>query len=276
MTAITATPLLDATPMPRVNLAVAGCAGASATIWRVSDGRTWAVRGAVKLAAAGIPVHAVDMEVPFGLPCTYQVQEFDEYGNSIGYTAATGPVLLDVADTWVHQPLNPLLCARVQISGDSAAQITRGFDGSTVWPDGATAGVWVGTRRHGVQGVQLTLETYRKDNLDALQAAFGDYTTDQLAVLCIRAPAGLLHLPGTLFLSTPAPTEADISYRYGGQVAQLQITGDEVRPPAPGLVAPLVTYSSLDAGFLSYAARDAHYGYYSVQDGDYARVVQSS
>lgn len=260
--------------LPAVEVLVTSSSAATLAITRVSDGRSWPVRGAVSLPAGG-GAHIIDCEVPFGTTAVYQVQEIDAYGTTIAYTSSN-PIVVDCDDTWVHQPLDPTLCARVQITGDSATDISKGFDGSAVWPDGGTVGVWVGSRRHGVQGLQLTLETYTQSDADALQAIFGDYATDQLAVICLRTPPRLLRIPRTLFLSCPSPSEADISYRYGGKTAQMKITGDETRPPAPGLSTAVLTYGDLDVAFDSYTARDAYYGSYLAQDRDYSKAGLAS
>lgn len=260
----------DANPAPRAEVLVTNPAGATLTITRTADGRTMPVRGAIRRpTASGVPV--IDTEIPFGVAVTYQAEMFDSVGGSLGFVTSAS-VTLDVAGTWVHQPLEPRLCARVDLTDDSAGELQRGFDADTVWPDGATLGVQVAGRRRGLEGVQLTLEPGSVADADRLQAMLGTYDVQQVAVLCIRTPPGYTRLPRTLFLSCPKPVEADVNVRYGGTLTQLRLQGDEVRPPAPGLSSALLRYSDTDAFYGTYSGIDAAYGSYLARDRDYDKA----
>jgi hypothetical protein len=270
MTTVTVTQYLDANPAPRVEVFVADPPAGTVTITRTADGRTMPVRGAIK-HAAGSGVSVIDNDVPFGVQVTYQAELFDTGDVSTGFVTSAATIL-DVTDCWVHQPLDPRLAVRVDVTGDSADELVRGFDGELVYTDGATVGRWIGGRRHALEGVQLGLETSSTADMDVLQAMFGTYSVDQVPVVCIRTPPGFLRLPRTLFLAVPKPSENDINIRYGGSMSVLQVTGDESVPPAPALVKPLLSYADTDAFFGTYSAIDAYYGSYLARDRDYDKA----
>lgn len=256
---------------PGVEVLVTGASGATLTITRIQGKRTMQVRGAIGIAPAS--AHPVDAECGFGIPATYQVEEFDASGVSLGYTATSDPITLDVGRTWVHQPLDPTLAIPVDTGTDTAASVVRAADGSVVRPDGSTVGVWIGGRRSGIQGLAVALMPDDLAAADIIQEAIGGYDTDQVGVLCIRPPAGWLRIPSTLFLSTPSVEEVDDNVReQGGQMVHFNIQGDEVAPPLPSLVAPILTYADLDVAFPSYASRDEAYGSYLAQDRDYSKA----
>lgn len=269
-TTVTVTEYLDENPAPRVEVFVASPPAGTVTITRTADGRTMPVRGAID-HAAGSGVTVIDTEIGFGIGTTYQAQLFDPTGASTGFVTSAQSAL-EVTDTWVHNPLDPRGAVKVHLTDDSATDLVRGFDGETVYTDGATLGRWIGGRRHGLEGLQLGLETDTAADMDKLQAMFGTYTRDQVPVLCIRTPPTFLRLPRTLFLAVPKPSEQDINIRYGGTLSMLQLTGDETLPPAPGLSNPLLRYQDIDEFFGTYSAIDAYYGSYLARDRDYAKA----
>lgn len=270
-TTVTITPYLDENPTPRVEVLVQGAPAGFVTVTRSTDQRSYEVQGAI-VQPTGSGVSVIDAAVPFGVPVTYQAQLFDTDGiTSLGFVTSD-PITLPVIDIWVHQPLDPHLAVKVDLTDASAASLTRGFDGETVYPDGASVGVWVGGRRRGLEGVQLELETSTQADMDTLQSIFGGYGDDEPAVICVRTPPGFSRLPRTLYLACKSPTVVDINVRYGGTLTVLQVTGDEVRPPAPGLVAALLRYQDTDLFFGTYSAIDANYGSYLARDRDYAKA----
>jgi hypothetical protein len=263
------TPYPDANPCPRVEVLVQDCPpGSTITIRRLAESRSYPVRGAVQALSAG-GVSRIDTEVPFGVPAAYQAEVFIA-GASIGFSQ-TATITLDIDEIWVHQPLQPQLAVRVDFDREGSAQgLTRPTEGEVVYTDGASVGRWVGGRRRGLRGVKLGLSPQTAADADEIQAMLGTYTEDQIPVLCIRTPPGTVRLPRTLFLSAASPEEEDINIRYGGTLATIWITGDEVLPPAPGLTTPLLRYQDTDAKYGSYAAIDAQYGTYLARDRDYA------
>ena len=267
---ITITTYTDPNPLPRAEVLVQDLPPGFVSVTRTADGRTMPVRGLIK-APSATGVTAIDGEIPFGVNVTYQVQLLDPTGASIGYVSAA-PVVLDVQDTWVHQPLDIHLAAQVDLTDDSAQSLPRSVDGETVYPDGATVGVWIGAPRRGLEGLDLTIEPPDLAAADMLQQMLGGYDRNQVAVLCIRTPPGYTRMPRTLFLTVPKSAENDVNIRYGGTLTQLALTGDEVRPPAPGLLTALLRYADTDAFFGSYAAIDAYYGSYLARDRDYSKA----
>jgi hypothetical protein len=267
---LTITPYEDANPLPRAEVLVQDLPPGSVTVTRTADGRTMPVRGLVgRASASGVSV--IDGEIPFGVAVTYQAQMFDTSGNPIGYVTAD-PIQLDITATWVHQPLDIHLAAQVDLTDDSAPELPRSVDGENVYPDGATVGMWIGSPRRGLEGIDLTLEPPTMDAADMLQKMLGGYDRNQVAVLCIRTPPGYTRLPRTLFITVPKSAEKDLNIRYGGTLTQLAFTGDETRPPAPGLLTALLRYGDTDAFFTTYSAIDAYYGSYLARDRDYSKA----
>lgn len=268
---IAVTPYLDANPSPRAEVFVEDPPDGTVTLTRFESARQFLVPGGVQ-HPAGSGVSVIDTEIAFGVPVTYQAECFDPDGTSLGFITSPA-VTLPVTDTWVSQPLDPRRAVKVDLTDASAADLTRGFDGSTVYTDGASVGVWIGGRRRGLEGVVLEFETSTQADMDTLQSVLGGYDgDDQVAVLCVRTPPAFSRLPRTLFLSAPKPTESDINVRYGGTLTVLRVTGDEVRRPAPALTAALLTYADIDLFFGTYSAIDANYGSYLARDRDYEKA----
>ncbi|KQQ65084.1 hypothetical protein ASF63_14040 [Microbacterium sp. Leaf320] len=235
----------------------------SLKIYRLSEDRQWVVRGGIGIATG---VAALDFEAPFQTPATYRAEQFDALGNSLGFTdSATTSV--DYAGTVVHNPLVPAsLWASMHITGDSVAPLVRPTDGEMVYVEGAPVGKWIGTRRQGLRDVEVSLETQTLADANRVQAMLGTYETQQVGVLCIRTSARI-RWPRTFFARGDL-SEKELNVRFGGELVRFDSRMDEVEPPFPGLVTPLLTYDDLDA-FGNYTAQDAGWLTYTDRDRAY-------
>lgn len=235
----------------------------SLTIYRLSEDREWLVRGGVGIATG---VAALDFEAPFQTAATYRAEQFDLLGNSLGFTASA-TTTLDYTGTIVHNPLVPAsLWASVKLGPGSHSPLVRPTDGELVYVEDATAGTWIGSRRQGLRRVAVDLLADGVDVANRMQAMLGSYTTRQVGVLCIRTTSKV-RWPRTFFARGDLE-ELDRTVRFGGRLTQFSGSFDEVQPPFPGLVTPLLTYDDLDA-FGNYTAQDAGWLTYTDRDRAY-------
>lgn len=267
---VTATPYLDAAPSPRIEVLVQDAPPGLLTIRRQSDGRTYVVRGGVSVASVG-GFAVIDFEAPFGVPIAYQAEMFVN-GVSVGFSppAATS---LESTDMWVHQPLDPSLAVKVDMDAEAGREVQRPSNGRVEYTEAGSVGRWIGNgRRQGLRDVELELKVDSLADADEIQAMFGTYEVDQIPVLCIRTPPGYLRIPRTLFLASPGGKEIDLNYRLGGTTIRIPLRGDEVAPPAPGLVKAFLRYEDTDQFFGTYSAIDTAYGTYLARDRDYTKA----
>jgi hypothetical protein len=259
-------PAIDSNPCPRVLVSFTSLASGTQTInvYRTAEGRTFQVRGGVNLYAAG-GVSVMDFECPFGVPASYQAEQFNASGVSLGFTDQTS-ITLAVTDTWVHQPLSPALAVTGKIMMDSANDFMRPSPGQTVWPEGAVAGRTISGQRQGLVQMPLHIKLGSAADSDEFASMFGGYTTNFPPVLCIRTPA-VLRIPRLLFASCLQAHEV-----IGGvnRLFTWQLTVDEVSPPAPGLILPLLRRMDIDAAYATRAAMDAAYATRRAMDSDYS------
>lgn len=272
---VSATYYYDDGPMPRAVVTVLDVPPGTFTLYRSADSRVMEVRDAARRASV-VQVSYVDLEIPFGVPVTYYIQAFTPAGVDLGsYYAAGGAQTMAVTSSYIHQPLDPFLCAKVDVYDDSAEDLTRGFDGEVIYADSATVGRWLGGRRRGLEGLSLTVETNTFVGAGNMQDMFGTYSVDQLPVVCIRTPP-ILRIPRTLFMAVPKPREQDVNTRFGGSLVRFVLEGSEVLPPANGLVTANLSYDDTDAFYPTYSALDSAYGGYFSRDSDYSKAGYAS
>lgn len=265
-TAASLTPYLSGNPWVEVYFPQLDPATDRVTIYRLSDGRTWQVRGGVAIAP-GVAVQ--DFEVPFNTVSTYRAQMFAADGSSLGFTAPVDITIeMPVGYTVVHQPLDPSLWTTVLDLQKSGKSIVRPTPGTATYTQGSTVPRFIGSRREAIKDLSLAWLTDSLRDADMLQAMLGTYEQEQVAVLCIRTTLPM-RIPRTLFFHTDALAEEDVDVYDGGEAIQFAFSGDEVEPPFPGLATPLLTYDDIDASFATYDAADTAYATYTDRDRAY-------
>lgn len=261
----------DWSPVPRIEVRFPALAtdAKTATIYRIADGRTMRVRGAVKVSALGA-VAVIDYEAPNGVPSSYRAEMFSDVAAtiSLGFTQ-TVTVTLEFEGTCIHQPLDPTLSVRVDALSGTAAGLIRKFNGDAVLPEGARVPTWIGGPRQGLSGVPFVFLTTSFVDADKLQSVLGTYEQSQVGVMCIRTPPPM-RIPRTFFAGNFEMSEEAINVHTGGEDIQFSFTADEVSPPAAGLVRPAVRRADLDAAYRTRAARDAAYLTRFYRDTDYS------
>lgn len=245
----------DDSPCPRVEVLFTSFLPGTVrvTVVRIAEGRDFLVRGAVNAATAGA-LTRIDYEIPFGTPVTYRAEMFDSSGESLGYTGGT-TVQLDVAETWMHNPLAPQQATPVTLLNTSARTVSRPVPGSISRPLGRRVGVVLSEPRMGLQGLALDVFASSADVADKVQSIAGSYTADTVPIACVRLGADVrLRLPRPLFLSVLDLVEEDISVRLGRDELLERMRGDEVSPPLPGVFIPLLTRADLNMYYGTRAA----------------------
>ncbi|MDN4616403.1 hypothetical protein P5G50_18300 [Leifsonia sp. F6_8S_P_1B] len=265
-TSASLTPHLEANPWVEVYFPQLNPATDAVTIYRYSEGRTWRVRGGVEIAP-GVP--AQDFEAPFNIESTYRAEMFDAAGLSLGFTDPVSITLtVPEGTTVVHQPLEPSLWTTVTIENGSGESIVRPTPENKYVAEGAVLPRRIGQRRRGVAGLALKLFTTEPEQADAVQAMLGDYEVEQVAILCMRT-TDPIRIPATFFFGTESLEEVGRDVQMGGTAVTFQGTVDEVEPPYPGLVVPLLSYDDIDASFATYDDADAAFATYTDRDRAY-------
>jgi len=259
------TPNTEGCPFVEVFIDTVDCPAGTATmrVYRLSDNRTWLVRGGVDIAPG---VAALDYEIPFQVDVAYRAECFDNTGVSLGYAEA-GSITLDYEGTIIHQPLTPSLYVGVTLRPDSyLAPMTRPTPGAAIFTEAGGPARWVGGIRQGQVGTAVSVFVANSYDADTLQSIMGAYETSQVAVVCIRTST-LTRWPRTFF------AQGDLAETWLSRVSdryQFDSTMTEVNPPFPGLSTPLLTYDDLDASYATYDAMDAAYATYTDKDRDYS------
>jgi hypothetical protein len=221
------------------------------TIHRIAAGRDFSVRGAIVALVSGA-LSRIDYEVPFNTSCIYRAEMFDSAGNSLGFTI-DGSITYTTTDTWIHNPLNPAGGVKVDLLSTSGNTISHPSSGQLVQPIGRSVGVIVSSGRLGYRGFPLQVSTSTLALADSFAALIGDYTTKTVPVLCVRSGTPI-RIPKPFFISALDPQEIALNIDVGGSVIDWDITGDEVSPPSPGVLVPLLTRADLNAYYATRAA----------------------
>ena len=259
----TVTPLTDEAPAPRTEV-VFGALHPDTTslraIHRLGDGRDYRVRKSINRAVVGA-TSILDNEAPFGIPVTYRAEMLNVGGDSLGFTDTSTPVTLDVDDTWVHNPLDPTTAVKVSLLAESSHEWSRPVPGQVHFPIGRRVGVVVSGARGGLRGLKLSVMVESIAEADRFAKLVGDYTTTTVPVLCFRIGANQrMRIPRPLFAAVldPKERELNLSQSQVGELVAFDMAGlDEVSPPTPALVVPLLTRADLNAYYATRAALNA-------------------
>jgi len=255
----TLTPYFDWEPCPRAEVLFTAFAPGTATVtvYRKAAGREYEMRGAIRAEVAGA-LTRIDTEIPYnGVPVEYRAEMFDSAGVPLGSTSS-GTVTLYIAETCLHNPLDPQGAVQVVMADTAAGSISRPVLGSVVRPKGRRVGVVISETRGGVTGLNMDCYTLTDADADKVAALVGTYDDETTPVLCLRIGMGMkMRIPTPLFAAVLDPKEEAFDLRFGGEAIVWRMQGDEVSPPAPGVFIPLLTNADLNAYYLTNAALKA-------------------
>lgn len=261
----TLTAFNDMAPVPRVLVDVpvgefpAGAVSVSLT--RTSGGRTFDVRGAQRVPASS-PLIVLDPEPAFGVESAYTVVGYDSLGGVVG-SWPVGVVTVQFGGVVIQQPLDPRLSAVVVPVSGFAEAVSRQTPGELAYPQGRVLPgmVALGPRR-GIQGLAIEIMAASYDAADALQASLGTYERPQLPVWLIRTPPGT-RIPGVFFCHVPDLVEVDVTHSAPGETVLFSATVSEVKPPAAGITASVLTHSDMKVFFTTHTQVKARYATHS-------------
>lgn len=268
----TLTQTLDWNPGPRVLVAFPSLASGTQTVnvYRTAEGRTFKVRGGVNLFAVG-GASVMDFECPVGVTASYQAEQFNAAGTSLGFTdqaSTTIPASVVPDSSWVivHQPLSPALSILGQLDGDTAADVVNTVPGSLATPEGGTVPLWIGGQRLGVSNMRLSVVAQSYADADEFRSMFGDYNTNFPAIVCVRTIPPV-RFPRLLFA---AVAELHETTDYINGLVTFGLTVTEAAPPSPGLILPTLRRIDIDAAYATRDAMDAAYATRFAEDSDYS------
>jgi len=271
---LTLTPYVDQNPGIRVQISITDLPPSAQTvnITRSVEGRTMKVRGGVNLFAIG-GAQVMDFETPIGATATYRAELIDINGLSLGFANTSSNTLPATsipgsAYAVIHQPLKPVLNVIAPLDAETSDVVINPIPGGLFYPEGAAVGTWVGGRRQGIQGMKLTIQAMSFADADEFRSMFGDYSSDFPSVICVRTIPPV-RLPRVLFASV---SELHESVDYVNSRVIFQLIVDEVAPPSPGLIIPVLRREDIDAAFTTRAARAAGYATRIQRDADYSKA----
>lgn len=227
------------------------------TVVRTCKGEASPVRGALRIRVAGVS-KPTDYEVPFDVESTYHGVAYSASGVKI---AETGKSSITVASEHadfarIHNPLDPSTSVLVRFESSAVSKRSRHFGGEVLYPIGRGVGVAVTTGRSGYKGLALDLIAETIEQSQRIDALFGDQRRKRLPILCVRVPQShyRMRLPPVLFVAVLNPDEEPFAT---DDASIWRVTGEEVSPPAPALVVPLLSRDDLDVEYATRNAMDA-------------------
>lgn len=244
----------------------------SLSVRRTAGGRTFPVRGLTRSTAAGA-ASVRDYEAGLDVASTYRTEFFDVEGLSIGFDSPVTVTLASVADVWgdsvawFHDPLDPSTSVKVSLLGGAGHGISRPIPADVGFVSGRSVGVVFPGTRQGVQRLTLDCVTESREDGDRFDALFGRYDSDALGVVCVRTRPRT-RFPSTLFAFVGSPVGQ--ARDYDSWALNWFMEGDEVVPPVPAVVVPLLTYADFTAYYATYQDFTDSYPDYITATRDYS------
>lgn len=264
----------DGVEVPFVEVVASGFPEGTATVTvrRTAEGRSFVVRGLVRTNAAGA-VSVRDYEAPLGRTSSYRSEFFDSSGLSLGFDSPKTVSLAFVegpwgtSAAWFHDPLDPATAVLVSLTGGAGHPIARFTPGDVVSGPRRSVGIAFPGTRGGVRGLTLDCVTESLEDGNRLDSLLGGYDSDALSIVCVRTHPRT-RFPGTLFAFVSEPVKA--ARDYDSWALQWAMDGDEVAPPAPAVLVPLLTYQDFANYYSTYQAFADAYPSYITASRDYS------
>jgi hypothetical protein len=210
------------------------------TIYRVADGLTETVRGALLASVAGDFV-VTDYEVPFGIVATYTAQITD----SGGATALSLPASTTYAETrvWLSNPLDPTESFTIELQAASFANRRRNPLNTATYVMGIPRPFNQYFGPGALQSVPLEIWSRTQGETDSMQLVGHD------GQILIRTPATFDPIPRNLYASVQELTHSHLGVILSGQPVVWTLTVDESQPISPAIIRPLVTWADWTTAF---------------------------
>lgn len=215
-------------------------AAVAVTVWRIADGLTEEVRGALRASAAG-DFTVTDWEVPFGIETVYYGEIFDSGGASVIGDQAS--ITVESDEVWLSDPIDPTATLTVTLEETSFTEISRPRKVERVYVMGVPRPFLQNWGVGAISGLPFTLWTDTTDEALALQNLL------DASPLLIRTPPTFVGLPRVLFASIETPVMEPFDQALGGTAMVWSLTVDEVQPVSKAILRPLVTWADWEAAF---------------------------
>lgn len=268
MTTLTVTAAPSGSPAPFVDVLVEDLPAGTErfTVWRVAAGRRFKVRSLVNVDAVDGGT-ARDFEAPFGVESGYQVELFDVNGNTSGYSDMAYATLTGLGENeaWLHDPLDPAGSLKVLVVAGTAKTLRRDASMDVLQVPSRSVGIGFPSTRGGV-AAPLVCATQTRADGESFDALFGGYDSDALSIVCVRSRKETW-LPPTLF-AFGVPELAP--FGFDGETVVWSVPLQEVAPPTPAVVTPLLTYDHFTAYYATYDDFTAAYPDYITASRDYS------
>lgn len=253
--ASTVTPHDGMDPSPRVDVFIddvdLDAATVTITVHQISVAGDIQVRNMVGKGSAG-GFAETDYEVPFGVPVTYRVAQYDAGGAELGFAAIEMTTQLDIPEgkAVLSDPLAPGNAVMVDAEYSFAKSLTRRRPTQTYR---------AGLRTVTLSGMQSLLEDVPlrcwTDN-DADRDMFLEVTS--VTQILVRTMPNM-PLPGLFFAVVPDVEQQPFDRHRGGTTDVWEMTGAEVSRPEIDILVPVINYQR----FIDYVntAGDGTYGF---------------
>lgn len=216
----------------------------SITVWRVADGITEAVAGALDATVSGAFV-VTDWLVPQDVDVSYVGEITDATGASVSSLPSSVTVASN-GSTWMSDVVDPSVFFEVtdfSLDAQSFAKITRKRDRRSIYVSGLSQPFIQDWGLRAIEGLPLRVQT--KTDADALTFR----NVAQSPQLAIRTPLdGFVLLPRLLYASVGEPTP-NPEWASGLEHVTWVIDVDEVQPVSKAILRPLVTWDDWTAAF---------------------------
>lgn len=225
------------------------------TVWRTSDGKRQAVRGARRITMVTSEV-IIDYEVPLGRIVSYELEVTAGLNNQAAVTPQD--VTVNATSGWIQDPLDPGSAIRIHggvgpngeaaLRGQALSRLEYAADMSIVPIMGSPDPVALIGQRQSASGVNLPMVT------EAAQEAADLRRLIQQAPLVLVRPLPLWAsgLPGLCYTAAAKPAELPVDEAWGGSIVHWELTGDLVAAPAMNILIPEWTYGDVDALWETY------------------------
>ncbi|GAA1787853.1 hypothetical protein [Agromyces lapidis] len=238
----TVTPHTDMDPTPRVDLFVdvadVDPSAVTITVHQISVAGDIEVRNMRGVSIAG-GFAQTDYWVPFGVPVTYKVQQFDASGAELGYVLElVTQVDIEQGLAVLSDPLAPATAVAVNALGTYGGELHRPRP-TKVYRAGYQTRALMGLQSL-LEDVPLHCETLTLDDADRL----GEVLAAGQFLVRVMPPT---RLPLLLHVVVPDPVEKPIDVQFGGELIEWEMSGTEVTRPEIDVLVAVINYGRFQA-----------------------------
>jgi hypothetical protein len=215
---------------------------ATITVFRIADGQTEEVAGALRAGVAG-DFRIIDYGVPFGVTTTYTAEIFDTAGGSA--ISSPGAVTVTRDEVWFSDQIDPEKAFSVDLTDVSFKEVKRSRRTERVYVFGNSRPFIQDFGIGAIEALPMQVYTDTNADADAMQLLL------QSSPILIRTPPKFYTLPRSLSANIQQPTHNPQDWQFGGNFIVWTLTVDEVQPSSKAIVRPLITWNDWTTAFPS-------------------------